>query len=112
MITVTTENWQKDANCRDVSPETMQPEVATVRDIYAAKLVCNGCTVRLQCKALAESQPGAYGVHAGEWYGPNPGTTEACGWCGSPLVDTQSARRQFCGDACRKAAARARKSAA
>ena len=108
MLTLTSENWQARANCRDVAPETMQPEVATRRDIYAAKLICSDCPVRLQCKALANSQPGgAYGIHAGEWYGPNPGTAETCSWCGVEMVDTASHKRQFCGDTCRKRAARA-----
>lgn len=107
MITVTTENWQARANCRDVTPETMQPEVATTRDICAAKLVCNGCPVLAQCKALADSQPGAYGIHAGEWYGPNPGTADTCSWCGVELLETTSHKRRFCGGTCQKRASRA-----
>lgn len=115
MITVTTENWQARANCRDVTPETMQPEVATTRDVHAAKLICNGCPVLAQCKALAESQLGAYGIHAGEWYGPFPRTVGAlCEWCGDEIPDPDGANRatrRFCGDNCRKRAKRARQAA-
>ena len=107
MITVTTENWQARANCRDVAPETMQPEVATTRDIYAAKLICDGCPVALQCKALAESQASPYGIHAGKWYGLNPGTADTCTWCGVELEDTTSHKRRFCGGTCQKRASRA-----
>ena len=107
MITVTTENWQARANCRDVTPETMQPEVATAQGIAAAKLNCLDCPVRVRCKALADSQPGAYGIHAGEWYGPNPGTADTCSWCGVELLETTSHRRRYCGGTCQKRASRA-----
>ena len=112
MITVTTENWQTRANCRDTDPDTMQPEVATRAEVMAAKAVCDGCPVKLQCKTLADEQAGAYGVHAGEWYGPDPAPVLFCGWCNTLLSSAARSTRSFCNDTCRKRAARAAEYAA
>lgn len=113
MITVTAENWQARANCRDEDPERMQPEVATRAAVEDAKLVCTGCPVFDQCKALADSQlSGAYGIHAGKWYGQYPRVVDAaCEWCTQPIPDPNGANRatrRFCSDNCRKKAKRAR----
>lgn len=104
--------WQERAACRNVTPETMQPEVATDAGVRAAKGICgrgtpDECPVLLQCKALAESQAMPYGIHAGQWYGPNPATADTCNWCGVELEDTTSHKRRFCGGTCQKRASRA-----
>lgn len=104
-LQLTTENWQKDANCADVPPDLMQPEVASDEDVAVAKSTCRGCPVMAQCRALAESHPGAYGVHAGRWYGHKPAPVVCCTWCGSPLMALTS-RRSYCNDTCRKRASR------
>lgn len=104
--------WQAQAACLDVTAETMQPEVATDAGVAAAKLICSGCPVRAQCRALAESQAMAYGIHDGEWFGPNPATADTCTWCGVELEDTTSHKRRFCGGTCQKRASRAAAAAA
>lgn len=112
MITVTTENWQQDANCAGVDPDLMQPEIASDEDVNVAKATCGRgtpfeCPVLLQCKGLAESQPGgAYGVHAGEWYGHKPAPVVLCTWCGL-MLSGQRSTRSYCNDTCRKRASRA-----
>lgn len=66
-------DWRALANCRDVDPDVMQPEVAAPEDVEEAKAHCAGCPVLEQCRQLALSQgDGAYGVHAGEWFGTPP----------------------------------------
>ena len=120
-ITLTTENWQQHANCADVPPELMQPEIATAEDIDVAKATCGKgtafeCPVLAQCRELAESQTSrgegtsAYGVHASKWYGHQPAPVLFCRWCSSPLAAMRS-RRAYCNDTCRKRASRAREAA-
>lgn len=115
--------WMDRANCvtrGDVSPDMMQPERATRREVEEAKAVCEGCPVKAQCRELAESQTSrlggtsAYGVHAGEWWGPDPiwETERLCEDCGA-LFRTEVGSRQarFCSHRCQKKAYRARMSA-
>jgi len=55
--------WADLASCRSLSPELFFPETANDED--AAKAVCAGCPVRLDCMehALAASEP--YGIWGG-----------------------------------------------
>lgn len=101
------DDWQNRANCRDVGPDLMQPEVATADQVAAALAVCEGCPVRAQCLALAKSQADPYGVHAGRWFGPPPRdpSLPPCEWCGAPVT---SKRSKFCCLGHRVAAHRAR----
>lgn len=78
-MTDTTTDWRDRALCLTVHPNVMQPERATEAEVRGAKAVCAGCPVRDDCLTLAESQQSAteayvtaYGVHAGEWWGPDP----------------------------------------
>jgi WhiB family redox-sensing transcriptional regulator len=41
--------WQTNANCRDAHPETMWPLPYATYLIDAARRICHGCPVRLQC---------------------------------------------------------------
>ena len=63
------DDWQNRANCRDVDPDLMQPEAATAEEVAEALAVCEGCPVRAQCLALAESQGHAFGAWGGMWLG-------------------------------------------
>lgn len=111
-------DWRSRANCLDVEPNLMQPDAANEADVATAKAVCAGCPVKRECLQLAKDQDGgAYGVHAGEWFGPPPvarvGDTDPCEWCMEPVVQARTGgrRRQFCSGACRKRAQRARQEA-
>lgn len=113
-----TDDWRDSASCLSVDPNIMQPEVAAPEDIAAAIRVCDGCPVWTDCRRLAESQRsdtddqlhGAYGVHAGEWWGPTPALPGGlpCGWCGTPVTPSKSRPRKFCSDSCRYASRDAR----
>lgn len=100
------DDWQNRAECRSVDPGLMQPEVASVEDVEAAKAVCAGCPVIDQCAELAGTMPDAFGVWAGQWLGPAPvdPSTGRCEWCG----EAASAGARYCGGAHRVAAHRAR----
>lgn len=68
----TPEDWRTRAQCGGAGVE-MQPDRATEAEVMEARRVCPGCPVWDQCRGLADSQmPGTYGVHAGEWWGPDP----------------------------------------
>lgn len=100
--------WRDDANCRDTDPNTMQPESATADELAAAFRVCTGCPVLEQCRQLAEDQLGAYGIHAGTWWGDLPANPEVpvCQWClEQPAKGT---RATYCSTRCQVAAWRAR----
>jgi hypothetical protein len=101
-------DWRDHAACLEVDPESMQPEVATPEDVELAKRVCIGCPVRLDCRALADSQAEAYGIHDGRWYGEAPKLPERqCEHCGNSFpVQRNSAT--YCGARCRQAARRAK----
>jgi len=107
VITVTAENWQQDANCADVPPDLMQPEVASDEDVRLAKSTCTGCPVMAQCLELAKSQTDPYGVHAGRWFGHKPAPVVCCTWCGDLLTTATRSTRSYCNDTCRKRASRA-----
>lgn len=70
--------WMTRGNCRTMDPDEMQPDVATKPQVAEAIAVCNGCPVRAECLASAQSQGGAegrygaYGVWAGRWWGEPP----------------------------------------
>lgn len=103
--------WMDDAKCLTTDPNFMQPERATHADVEAAKRLCVGCPVIDQCRVFAESQAGAYGVHAGEWFGPDPVWLDGiCESCGESFVRVGAQR--FCSDRCRKRANRAKLGAA
>lgn len=106
--------WQQLARCRNEDPDSMQPERATPDEVEAALAVCSGCPVIEQCRQLAESQPGAYGVHAGEWWGdpPHSPLVKPCAWCGGDMDNDPLGRpREYCSKAHREAARRARAAA-
>lgn len=64
--------WMDRAKCLAVAPDSMQPDRATVEEVAEAKALCAGCPVLLECRSHARAQAGAYGVHAGEWWGEEP----------------------------------------
>lgn len=107
------EHWQDLAQCVGVDPEAMQPEVATPAEVARAVRVCTGCPVAVECRQLAEDQPGAYGVHAGAWWGPTPANpaTVPCGWCAQDMAAGPRGTALYCGATCRKRAERARHAA-
>ena len=122
--------WMDRAVCLTVDPEVMQPERATKAEVARALALCGPCPVWRQCRDLAKSQQsshgiaGAYGVHAGEWWGPDPAWVSA----GPELVDRECERvgcdrvfrttpegrhsARFCGGPCRSAAYRERQKSA
>lgn len=106
------EDWRHRANCRDVDPNVMQPEVASAADVDAAMAHCVGCPVRLECRQLAMSQSSPYGIHAGQWFGEPPRDPGAhrCEWCGTRVAG-ERATATYCGSRCRTAAWRARAAA-
>jgi hypothetical protein len=92
------EAWQNEAQCRDVDPDFMQPEVATPVQVAEAKAYCFGCPVFEQCAEAAYAQRSpesgeniAYGVWAGEWFGdlPRVPAAEVCGICGDAAAKGQ-----------------------
>lgn len=100
-------DWRDRANCLQVDPDDMQPEVATPEDVELARRVCAFCPVRVECKALADGQYEAYGIHAGEWYGEAPRLPEReCEHCGE-LFAVQRSTARFCSANHRQAARRA-----
>lgn len=104
------EDWRAQAACRGMDPESFQPETATQAEVAQAKAVCQHCPLVAftACRELARSQDGAYGVHAGEWYGAppkGPGVVE-CGWCG--VTVRGGVRRKFCSHVCTKRASLSR----
>lgn len=103
-------DWRAAANCLQTDPNTMQPEVATPDEVAMALRLCDGCPVRRQCRELAESQVGAYGVHAGEWFGDPPANPAMvqCGWCGDDMDPGPRRTRTYCSTGHRVAAFRAR----
>lgn len=115
-------DWRDDANCLTADPNMMQPERATVGDVAEAKAVCMGCPVKLDCRELAKSQQSllsgttAYGVHAGEWWGPAPVwlVERQCEHCGESFRTERDGNRsaRFCKQACQKAAWRSREQSA
>lgn len=60
--------WKAQANCAGVDPALFYPEVADRPTAAAARAVCAGCPVRLECLA--------YALRNGEEYGIWGGTTE------------------------------------
>lgn len=106
-----TTDWRARANCRDTDPNDMQPEVATPAEVRTAMALCDGCDVRRECRDLADGQNlGAYGIHAGRWYGEpprNPALIQ-CGWCGDDMDPGERGTREYCWATCRKRAQRAR----
>jgi hypothetical protein len=111
----TDDHWMDRANCLGVDPNLMQPERATEAEVAAAKAVCAGCPVLEQCRAHAEAQTPAYGVHAGEWWGDEPvwQIDKRCEYteCGAVFRvdrDTRVGQRaRFCSGRCRVASHRA-----
>lgn len=110
------DNWQNRAQCytRGVDPALMQPDAATRAEVEEAKAVCVGCPVLAECRRHAEDQADgvpdslreAYGVHAGEWFGPNPlwMAEGVCVECDGPFRAREKSGREapkFCGDLCR-----------
>lgn len=98
--------WMDDAECLTVAPEFMQPEMATRREVEQAKAVCGPCPVKAQCLLHAQAQgDGAYGVHAGQWFGPDPGwldvTCKSCGK-GFERPARMGSYPQYCSPLCRK----------
>lgn len=102
------ENWQNQAQCRDVEPDVMQPEVASPAQVAQARAVCDGCPVIDACRATAADQRSpetgkntAYGVWAGVWWGPAPRVpaAEVCGQCGDPAEPKQRLCRRHLSDA-------------
>lgn len=108
ILTPVERDWRSAANCLEVDPESMQPEVATPEDVQLAKRVCIGCPVRTECREMARNQPGgAYGIHDGTWYGEEPRLPEReCEHCGA-LFPVQRSTARFCSAAHRQAAGRA-----
>ncbi|WP_408895899.1 WhiB family transcriptional regulator [Nocardioides sp. R1-1] len=106
-------HWQNDARCFQlrVSPDVMQPEKPTRAEVEEAKQVCHGCPVLEQCRQHAVDQDGAYGIHAGEWFGPDPVwfVERSCPSCGATSRVRQrygSSGEWFCSRACRSHHAR------
>lgn len=113
----TDDHWMDRAQCLRVDPNLMQPERATEADVAYAKGVCGGCPAFLDCLAHAKAQEPAYGVHAGQWFGPPPvwQVEKVCenAECGAEFrVDRdtrQGVRARFCSTKCRVASHRAGK---
>lgn len=101
------EDWRGRAQCLDLDPNTMQPDVASPAEVEAAMRVCVGCPVLEQCDQLRASQREPYGVFAGKWWGDPPRNPDVtwCGWCGG---STGTAKRSYCSTRCQVAAWRAR----
>lgn len=111
------QDWRHSAECRDADPNELQPEVASQEQVDATMArYCLPCPVRLECRQLAESQAGTYGIHAGQWYGdaPRDPAAEQCSWCGGAIAaeDSQTpplrSTREYCSSRCRVASHRAR----
>ena len=107
--------WQDRAQCRDVDPDTMQPEEATPEQLTEALSTCLGCPVRSECLTSALEQQAdesseAYGIWAGKWWGvlPRVPGSRACGWCGSQMNPMRSTAT-YCGGGCRSKAHHARR---
>lgn len=113
------DHWQADALCfrMRVDPDVMQPERATREEVAEAMTICGGCPVVEQCRQHArdqerqhvDGQTGAYGIHAGEWWGPDPVwvVDRVCGPCGavSRAQERYAAGPWFCSRGCRTKAA-------
>jgi len=103
-------DWRDEAACLSTDPDAMQPESATPAELELAMSVCLGCPVLAQCEQLAEDQAGAYGIHAGKWYGEPPRNPDlSCQWCEAPLTQAPTGQvPKYCSASCRKLAFRAR----
>lgn len=102
--------WQDQAQCLGVDPNDMQPAEADAETIAVAARVCRGCPVIEQCRELAEGQLGAYGIHAGKWYGEPPAIPSvSCAWCGDEVPNAPGGRtRLYCSTTHRVEAFKAR----
>lgn len=57
--------WRTRAACKDVDdPDLFFPDRAGT-DISAARIICAGCPVRVECHEFAEATNQVYGVWAG-----------------------------------------------
>jgi WhiB family transcriptional regulator, redox-sensing transcriptional regulator len=66
-------NWKRDGNCADPSVPTSLffPTDRTIRNEAAAKAVCRGCPVKLECMEYSLSR-----YEAGIWAGMTEGERE------------------------------------
>lgn len=55
--------WQADARCAEVDPEIFFPERGG--SSKAARSVCNGCAVRMQCLEYALNNKEQFGIWGG-----------------------------------------------
>lgn len=109
-LTLTTAADWTTATCvqTGADPETMQPEQATQAEVDAAKRLCAGCPMFTECRDLADRQEGAYGVHAGEWYGQAPAWVVQCATEGCEETTTTTYCSTECRDVVRRERARVR----
>lgn len=59
-------SWRLLANCAGQHPDAFFPEPADKAGLAAAQAVCDGCAVRVECHAFAESEGILDGVWGGE----------------------------------------------
>ena len=73
--------WQRQAACRHTDPALFFPERGTPvhRTIAAARRVCAGCPVQLDCRAYARHHHEPFGIWGGETERTRPRPPRACG---------------------------------
>lgn len=58
-------NWREKAECLTVDPESMFPDPSNLEGVLRARAVCERCTVKRDCDAVAEANDEEYGVWGG-----------------------------------------------
>lgn len=114
MTTVTTiepRDWRGHAACADADPELFF--ALTEREVEAAKLICQGCPVRTDCREWADRQGITYGVWGAESEeerrsrlagapADSTGSLAICEQCRRAYLRRRNAQR-YCSHACHHA---------
>lgn len=110
------QDWMASANCRGEDPTRMQPEYVSRTELLITKQeVCGPCPVRRECIQHANDQDEPFGLHGGEWFGPDPVWLDhTCEYteCGKQFVREPRRNTKYCSPKCKRLAEKARAAAA
>lgn len=108
--------WMDSATCVGEDPNRMQPEYVSRTELVITKEeVCGPCPVRRECFQHAEDQSEPFGLHGGNWFGPDPVWLDhVCEYvgCGKQFVREPRRATKYCSPKCKRLAEKARKAAA